>query len=118
VSRLSLRRFGGIVLLLLWAQVATANALPCGLECALAKEMIHHEHHDMGNDHPIGHHMGGATISAPEHCGTPQLLVAMFVPPEFPVSPSVNVPLGIPTDSPATAFVSAVTEFATPPPRA
>jgi hypothetical protein len=113
-----LRRAGAAFLFLLWGQVATANALPCGLQCAVAEDVAHHVHHGVGEDHAVGHHMAGAKISAPERCGTPQLLVAVFVPADFPTPPSIAVAEF--TQSPAVpvTFVSAVPEFATPPPRA
>ncbi len=116
-----MRRTGAVFLLLLWAQVATANALPCGLECALfrdAAEAPHHVHDAMGQDHAVGHHMATNKVSSPEHCGTPQLLVAMFVPATFPASPDVPVSVAVPQDEQPGTFVSAVQEFSTPPPRA
>src|SRR6266571_2250764 len=85
------RRLGGVLLLLAWAQVATANALPCGISCLLGKDVVHHHHADGDEDHAIGHHAAGAKVSAPEYCGTPQLLVTTFVPPDFPTPPSVTV---------------------------
>ncbi len=105
-------------LFLLWAQVATANALPCGLSCALTKEAVHHMHDGMMDDHPVGHHVAGNKLSSPENCGTPQLLVAMFVPADFPAPPSVEVPVTVTRQMVATTVASAVPEFATPPPRA
>ncbi len=118
MQRPLVRRAGGLFLLVLWAQVATANALPCGLSCALAKDVAHHVHDGMGEDHPVGHHLPGAKISAPENCGTPQLLVASFVPPDFPVPPSVAVAVVQSVHLAPPVYVSAVQEFATPPPRA
>ena len=120
MTRSLLRRTGGMFLFVLWAQVATANALPCGLSCALAKDVAHHEHDGMGmgEDHPVGHHMAGAKVSAPENCGTPQLLVASFVPPDFPMPPSVAVAVVQVDQIASQVYISAVQEFATPPPRA
>src|SRR5688572_25770109 len=105
--RFSLRRAGATFLFLLWAQVATANALPCGLSCLRGEEVGHHHHEGQDEDHAVGHHMAGAKISAPEYCGTPQLLVTTFVPAEFPVSPSTNVAVLVFSDTEPATFVSA-----------
>ena len=114
------RRASAVFLFLLWAQVATANALPCGISCYLTKDAGMHQMPDGSTmaDHPVGHHMSGARVTAPEECGTPQLLVAMFVPADFPVFPSVDVAVRYVSERAPATFVSAVTEFATPPPRA
>jgi len=112
------RRLGAGFLFLLWVQVATANALPCALSCLLEKDVAQHHHEGFDESHAIGHHMSGAKISAPENCGTPQLLVAVFVAPDFPTSPSVAVAVFHASPSYATVFHSVVPEFTTPPPRA
>lgn len=118
MNRSFFRRAGGAFLFLVWAQVATANALPCGINCLLGEEVAHHVHEGHGEDHAVGHHMAGAKISAPEFCGTPQLLVVTFVPPDFPVAPMTAVRLVSEPDILAVSLISAVPEFATPPPRA
>jgi hypothetical protein len=118
--RTSLRRVGAVFLFLLWGQVATANALPCSVSCLRELEAAHH-HHDMvmGDEgHAVGHHAAGAKISAPENCGTPQLLVAAAVVPDFPTPPAIEVAVeSVHWVFPASA-ASAVPEFNTPPPRA
>jgi hypothetical protein len=81
-------------------------------------DAVHH-HHAMGDeDHPIGHHIAGSKISAPENCGTPQLLVAAAVPAEFPTPPAVEVAVETVAWSVPATYRPAVLEFATPPPRA
>jgi hypothetical protein len=42
-------------------------------------------------NHLVGHHMSGSKISAPENCGTPQVMVATFDAPKLPTPPSVDV---------------------------
>ena len=118
MARSPLRRVGGLFLFLVWTQVATANALPCGISCLLAQDVAHHHHEGQDEDHAVGHHMAGARISAPEFCGTPQLLVTTFVTPDFPTPPSVQVAEVAYSDALPATFVSATQEFATPPPRA
>ena len=112
------RRLGGVVLLLVWAQVATANALPCGIQCMLEQNVAHHVHHGLGEDHAIGHHAAGAKVSAPEYCGTPQLMVVAAVWPDFPTLPSVEVAVTHITLTAALPVFSSTPEFDTPPPRA
>jgi hypothetical protein len=109
---------GGAVLFVLWIQVATANALPCALSCLLEKSVEQHHHEGFSENHAIGHHMSGAKISAPENCGTPQLLVAAFVAPDFPTPPSIEVAVVQLVQAAPAQLLSAVPEFATPPPRA
>src|SRR5882672_9967714 len=87
----SFRHAGAVFLFLLWAQVATANALPCSISCLLEIDTAHHHHATGDENHHIGHHIAGSKISAPENCGSPQLLVAAFVPAEFPTPPAVEV---------------------------
>ena len=116
--RLNLRRVGATFLFLLWAQVATANALPCGISCLLGENVAHHHHEGQDENHAIGHHMAGAKISAPEFCATPQLLVTTFVPADFPTPPSVDVAVVEFSEAMPATFSSAAPEFATPPPRA
>jgi hypothetical protein len=112
------RRASASVLLFLWLQVATANALPCAISCLLEESVVHHHHAAGDEDHPIGHHVSGAKISAPQSCGTPQLMVVAFAPPQFPTPPSVTVvTIQMHVASPAF-MLSATPEFGTPPPRA
>jgi hypothetical protein len=120
MSRNVIRRFGAVFLFLLWGQVATANALPCGISCYLTKDAAMHQMPDGSTmaDHPVGHHMSGPRLSAPEECGTPQLLVVAVTPADFPVSPSVHVAVLESAQVQPSAAVSAVPEFSTPPPRA
>src|SRR4051812_14318193 len=118
MQRSLLRRAGGLFLFLAWVQVATANALPCAVSCMLEKGVAHHHHAGMDEDHAIGHHMSGAKVSAPENCGVPQLMTVAFVPPDFPLPPSVEVAETHITRAAPATVISAVLEFATPPPRA
>src|SRR5262245_74437 len=110
------RRIGGVFLFLLWGQVATANALPCDISCMLERSVVHHHHEGLAENHAIGHHMSGSKISAPENCGTPQLMTVTFVPPDFPLPPSVEVAVSAVSHSTPFSSISAVKEFATPPP--
>ncbi|MBI4421139.1 MAG: hypothetical protein HY560_09965 [Gemmatimonadetes bacterium] len=112
------RRLGGLCLLLVWVQVATANALPCGIECFLAEQVAHHDHAGLGEDHAIGHHIAGAKISAPEYCGTPQLLVVAADWPDFPTLPAVAVAVTQVALAAPLPVISSTPEFDTPPPRA
>ncbi|MBI4500980.1 MAG: hypothetical protein HY700_07445 [Gemmatimonadetes bacterium] len=118
MNRATLRRLGGLFLFLAWVQVATANAMPCAVSCLLEKDLAHHHHEGLNEDHAIGHHMSGSAISAPEFCGTPQLMVVSFVPPDFPLPPMVEVAVLHLAPAAPVSVVSAVLEFATPPPRA
>ena len=113
-----MRRIGAVFLFLLWAQVATANAMPCALSCLLEKDIAHHLHQGLAEDHVIAHHLSGSAVSAPEFCGTPQLMVVSFVPPEFPSPPPIQVTEFTLTPTAPATTASAVLEFATPPPRA
>jgi hypothetical protein len=117
MTRSVLHRAGGLFLFVAWIQVATANALPCALSCLLEANVAHHHHPGVDEDHAIGHHASGAKISSPENCGVPQLMVVAFMPPEFPTPPSVTVALVHTQLALPSAFLSAVPEFATPPPR-
>src|SRR5437763_8992707 len=118
MSRSFARRAGGLFLFVAWVQVATANALPCAVSCMLEANVAHHHHPGMDEDHAIGHHMSGAKISAPENCGVPQLMTVAFVPPDFPLPPSVEVAVVHESPAAPATVISAVLEFATPPPRA
>jgi hypothetical protein len=114
MTRVRLRRAGGLFLLLVWAPVATANALPCAVHCMLEAALA--GAHGMGGQDPMmAHH--GATMCPCGHCSTPQLLVVAFVPPEMPAPPSVEVAV---SDMPVAAplpLLSTTPEFGTPPPR-
>ena len=113
-----MRRIGAVFLFLLWAQVATANAMPCALSCLLEKDVAHHQHEGLAENHDVGHHLSSSAISAPEFCGTPQLMVVSFVPAEFPSPPPIQIAeFALSPSAPATT-ASAILEFATPPPRA
>jgi hypothetical protein len=117
MTRTTLRRAGGLFLFVAWIQVATANALPCAISCLLEANVAHHHHAAGDEDHAVGHHMSGAKISSPENCGVPQLMVVAFVPAEFPTPPSVEVAVVQTQVALPSAVLSAVPEFATPPPR-
>ena len=84
MQRSVLRRAGGWFLFVAWLQVATANALPCAVSCMLEKDVAHHHHPGMDEDHAIGHHMSGSKISSSEQCGVPQLMVVAITPTQFP----------------------------------
>lgn len=119
MTRPLLRRAGGLFLLLAWMPVATANAVTCAAFCLLATEMTAHDHHAMGAEHrQMGHHMPGAKVSAPEHCGMPDLLVVSCVPAELPAFPSVDVAVVDVHVDVASPLLSAPPECGTPPPRA
>jgi hypothetical protein len=101
-----------------WLPVATANALPCAVFCLFQTNQAH-GHHAMGAEHRMaGHHMPGARISAPQHCGAPELLVVTCVPPELPAFQSIDVAAVDMHVAAVTPLLSATPEFATPPPRA
>ena len=68
-------------------------------------------------DHAIGHHIAGPKVSAPENCGTPQLLVATFVPPDFPAPPSFTVAVSHVEPVMVAPVRSIAPSFDTPPPR-
>jgi hypothetical protein len=120
MTRSVLRRAGGLFLLMAWMPVATANAAACAAFCLFGTEVAaHSHHHSMGAEHRMaGHHMAGARVSAPQHCGMPDLLVVTCVPPELSAFPSVDVALVDVHVDVATPLLSATPEFATPPPRA
>jgi hypothetical protein len=113
------RRVGGILLLLVWAQVATANALPCAICCLLEENMARHEHQGMPmpEHYQIGH-PAGANILVSQSCGKPQILAVTFLTHDLPSAPAVtNTRV---QDSPETtaSAPSPTPRFDTPPPRA
>jgi len=117
MTRSVLRRVGGLFLLVAWIPVATANALPCAVFCLFQTSQAH-GHHAMGADHPMaGHHMPGARISAPDHCGAPELLVVTCVPPELPALLSIHLTVADIHVGAVIPLLSAPPEFGTPPPR-
>ena len=119
MTRSVLRRAGGLFLLLAWGPVATANAVTCAAFCLFGTEVVAHGRHAMGAEHrQMGHHMPGARVSAPEHCGMPELLVVTCVPPELPATPSIDFAVVEVHVDTAVPLLSATPEFGTPPPRA
>lgn len=105
-------------LLVAWMPVATVNALPCAVFC-MSQANKAHDHHAMGADHPMaGHHMPGARMSAPQHCGAPELLVVTCVPAELPAFQTIDVAVVDAQVDVVTPLLSATPEFGTPPPRA
>ena len=118
MTRSVLRRAGGLFLLVAWMPVATANALPCAVFC-LFQANQGQDHHAMGAAHRlVGHHMPGARVSAPQHCGAPELLVVTCVPAELPAFQSIGVVVVDMHVDAVTPVLSATPEFGTPPPRA
>lgn len=114
------RRFGAIVLLFAWAQVATANAIPCAIWCEIAgsldaRELIHTGHTHDGAQ-PAEHHNCDASVSG-QHCSTPQLLVATAVAAEPVVVPLTMTVAGDPPVPALHSFISVSSDFDTPPPR-
>lgn len=119
MTRSLLRRTGGLFLLVAWMPVATANAVSCAAYCLLGTEMATHDHHAKGAEHrQTGHHMPGARVSAPEHCGMPDLLVVACVPAELPAPPSIAVVVVDVHVAAAEPLLSDIPEFDPPPPRA
>jgi hypothetical protein len=100
--------------------VATANAAACAAFCLFGTEVAAHSHHHaMGAEHRMaGHHAPGARVSAPEHCGIPELLVVSCVLPELPATPSTDIAVVDVHVDAAVPLPSATPEFGTPPPRA
>jgi hypothetical protein len=118
MTRSVLRRVGGVFLFVTWMPVATANAVPCAVFCLFHTNQAH-DHHATGADHRMaGHHMPGARISAPQHCGAPELLVVTCVPPELPAPLSIDLAVVDIQASAVIPLLSATPEFGTPPPRA
>jgi hypothetical protein len=75
-----MRRLGGSLLLVLWLPIATANALSCVLACEWLQAGHPESHADQGAS---SHHTGGALTSS-EDCWSAQLVVASFLPHDFP----------------------------------
>ena len=118
MTRSVLRRVGGMFLFVTWMPVATANAVSCAAFCLFGTEVVAHGHHRaMGAEHRMaGHHMPGARISAPQHCGAPELLVVTCVPPELPAPLSIDLAVVDIQASAVIPLLSATPEFGTPPP--
>jgi hypothetical protein len=106
------RRAGGVLLLVLWSQVATANAVACSISCMLDRA---HHHTGMAGDQAMGQHMTGSKVST--HCETPQLLVVAFVAPDLPTAPSIMVTVASAAPTVVPPLHSVTPSFDTPPPR-
>jgi hypothetical protein len=106
------RRAGGVLLLVLWSQVATANAVACSISCMLDRA---HHHAGMSDDQAMRQHMTGSKVSA--NCETPQLLVVAFVAPEMPVAPSIMATVAFAAPTVVPPLHSTSPSFDTPPPR-
>jgi hypothetical protein len=105
------RRAGGVLLLVLWSQVATADAVACSISC-----MLDRAHHQAGmDDQAMRQHMAGSKVSA--HCETPQLLVVAFVAPDLPTAPSITVMVSLVAPTGVPPVHSATPSFDTPPPQ-
>jgi len=122
MNRSPARRLGALLLTLLWAQIATANAIPCAIHC---HEMAAHMAGETamhagvpGMSHGVMHGMSAPALSAPEHCGAPLLLVTLVVQPDLPAVASVSVPVLQQRDGAPLSPRSAPPAFDTPPPRA
>lgn len=108
------------MLLFTWAQVATANAVPCAIWCHLnggASAHVMASVHAGDNHGGPAQHDCGPSI-ADSHRGTPQLLVVAAVTPDVPVVPLVTVTTIDPPVASLQSFVSVFSGFDTPPPRA
>jgi hypothetical protein len=118
MDRRRIRRIGGLLLMLVWAPIATANALTCGLECALQGQAQEHAHH-AGADLLLST-TGKSTpsLSASHFCQAAQPISPTFVVPQFPQPPQVDS--NIAPDSPVVPAVtrSIAPDFDTPPPKA
>jgi hypothetical protein len=99
-------------MLVLWSQVATANAVACSLFCML--DGAHH-HAGMGDDQMMKQHMTGSKVAP--HCDTPQLLVVAFVAPDLPTAPSIFVTVAFAAPTVVPPLHSVTPSFDTPPPR-
>jgi|SRR6185503_17698627 len=115
-----IRRWGAIVLLFAWAQVATANAVPCAIWCHLnggspahAMASVHGGHNHGGT----AQHDCGMAVSNGD-CATPQLLVVAAVTPDVLLAPTATVTAEDPPVSSPSTFITSYPGFDTPPPRA
>ena len=114
------RHFGAIVLLFAWAQVATANAVPCAIWCHLNGGAPAHAPASAHGGHDHGgapQHDCSPAISG-THCGTPQLLVVAAVTPDILAIPAVTVTAEDPPVAELQSLLSTFTNTDTPPPRA
>ena len=112
------RRLGGVLLIMAMAPVATANALACGLECALAARDGHSAHHGAPALLLSGSGRSGPAVSASHFCPTLQPLSPTFVTPEFPAPPAVAGSVSVIVVPLVALPPSTVAEFDPPPPRA
>jgi hypothetical protein len=114
------RRVGGVLLLLVWAQVATANALPCAICCLLDENKARQEHHGMAmpEHSQIGQGVAGANVVVSQSCGKPQLLAVTFLSPALPLAPVVINTRAQNSPETTASVPSPTPRFDTPPPRA
>jgi hypothetical protein len=114
------RRVGGLLLLFVWAQVATANALPCAICCLLEENMARHGHHSMAmpEHDQIGHRVACPNILVSQSCGKPQLLAVTFLAPDLPSAPAVTNTREHAAAETTASVPSPTPRFDTPPPRA
>jgi hypothetical protein len=103
----------GVLLLVLWSQGATANAVACSISCML--DLAHHQA-GMDEGQAKGQHTTGSKLSM--HCETPQLLVVAFVTPGLPTAPSITAIVSLVAPTVVRPVHSATPIFDTPPPRA
>ena len=110
------RRTGALALLLLFFQVATANAVPCGVQCALGTGTEAHQHDGAGPSPDASSHMQTA-VTPGSSCGNVQLLVVGFVAPAFPTAPVMTAGPTAQAVAGAPLAFSHVRPLDTPPPR-
>jgi len=114
-----IRRLGGLVLLLAWAPIATANAVTCAVWCELNGGVSGHHAAAVhgGHDHGGVQQAGNGNAISDPSCSSPDLLVVSAIAPEVPAAPSVTVTAGDPPVSELFSLASAFQAFDTPPPR-
>ena len=115
-----IRRWGAVALLFAWAQVATANAVPCAIWCHLNGGAAAHTMASVHGGHNHGgvpQHDCGASVSNGD-CSTPQLLVVAAVTPDVLVVPPSPISIADPVVASPATIITSYPGFDTPPPRA
>src|SRR5688572_16893465 len=103
-----IRRLGGLVLLLAWAPVATANAVTCAIWCEMnGGTTSHHSSVHAEHDHGGAQQTGTGRAIVDPSCTSPDLLVVSAVTPDLLVAPSAVVTTAEPpVASPISLIVS------------
>lgn len=117
-GRSSARHLGGVLLLLLWSQVGTGNALACALSCLrvpAAPTADHGAVHPAAASHPRHH---GRAVAPRGSCGTVQSLGLVYAAPALTATPEARAAIPVRQAAPVSAAPSFVPTLATPPPRA